>query len=102
MTTVAKRCSSPDLGLRGAKSPAPAKPFCGQVAGFSLHAGQSVEADDRAALERLCRYGLRVPFSQERLVLGKDGRVIYFLRRPPWAELLLRVLFVDALSCPTR
>jgi len=77
--------SVPDLGLPGTESPARAKPFCGKVAGFSLHAGQSVEADDRAALERLCRYGLRAPFSQERLVLGEDGRVIYFLRRP-WPD----------------
>ncbi len=77
--------SAPDLRLPGTESQAPAKPFCGKVAGFSLHAGQAVEADDRPALERLCRYGLRAPFSQERLVLGEDGRVIYFLRRP-WPD----------------
>lgn len=75
----------PDLGLPGTESQAPAKPFCGKVAGFSLHAGQAVEADDRAGLERLCRYGLRAPFSQERLVLREDGRVVYFLRRP-WPD----------------
>jgi hypothetical protein len=53
-----------------------------QVAGFSLHAGQAVAADDREALERLCRYGLRAPFSQERLSRLADGRVVYELRRP--------------------
>jgi hypothetical protein len=44
-------------GLRG-------KPLCASVAGFSLHAAQCVPAHDREALERLCRYGLRPPFSQ--------------------------------------
>ena len=47
-----------------------------------MHVGQAIDADDREALERLCRYGLRAPFSQERLFLRKDGLVVYFLRRP--------------------
>jgi hypothetical protein len=52
------------------------------VAGFSLHAAQCVPAHDREALERLCRYGLRAPFSQERLSRRPDGKVVYRLRRP--------------------
>jgi len=56
--------------------------LCAKVAGFSLHAGRSVDATDREALERLCRYGLRAPFSQERFSLAADGRVIYRLPRP--------------------
>jgi hypothetical protein len=60
-------------GLRG-------KLLCASVAGFSLHAAQSVPAHDREALERLCRYGLRAPFSQERLSRRPDGKVVYKLR----------------------
>ena len=56
--------------------------LCARVAGFSLHAAQVVSGADRAALERLCRYGLRAPFSQQRLSLCSDGRVAYHLRRP--------------------
>jgi hypothetical protein len=62
-------------GLRG-------KPLCASVAGFSLHAAQFVPAQDREALERLLRYGLRAPFSQERLSRRPDGKVVYRLRRP--------------------
>ena len=51
-------------------------------AGFSLHAGTWVPAEDREALERVCRYGLRAPFSQERLSRRTDGRIVYSLRRP--------------------
>ncbi|MCA9758028.1 MAG: transposase [Candidatus Eisenbacteria bacterium] len=41
-----------------------------------------MDASDREGLERLCRYGLRAPFSQERLHLREDGRVVYELPRP--------------------
>jgi hypothetical protein len=53
-----------------------------KLAGFSLHAGSWVPAEDREALERLCRYGLRAPFSQERLSRRADGQILYQLRRP--------------------
>lgn len=33
--------------------------LCAKVAGFWLHAGQWVRAEDRETLERLLRYGLR-------------------------------------------
>jgi hypothetical protein len=56
--------------------------LCASVAGFSLHAAQAVPAFDREALERLLRYGLRAPFSQERLSRREDGKVLYRLRRP--------------------
>jgi hypothetical protein len=52
------------------------------VAGFSLHAAQAVAAEDRRGLERLCRYGLRPAFAQDRLSVREDGRVLYHLRRP--------------------
>jgi hypothetical protein len=57
-------------------------PLCAKVAGFSLHAARVVPAQDRDTLEKLCRYGLRAPLSQERLSLRGDGRVVYHLRRP--------------------
>ena len=77
------------------------------MAGFSLHAAQSVAAHDREALERLCRYGLRAPFSQERLSRRLDGKVVYTLRRPwPHAggatHLILEPLdFLRHLGLPT-
>ena len=40
-----------------------------------------VGANDRAGLERLCRYVLRPPFAQERLHLRADGRVGLELKR---------------------
>jgi hypothetical protein len=52
------------------------------VDGFCIHANTQAEADDRAGLERLCRYGLRPAFSHRRLSLGDDDRVYYRLRRP--------------------
>src|SRR6266436_2277186 len=49
--------------------------------GFDLHANVWVPANDRAGLERLCRYVLRPPFAQERLRLRSDGRVALELKR---------------------
>ena len=39
-------------------------------------------ADDREGLERLCRYGLRAPFAEERLSTRDAGEVVYELPRP--------------------
>jgi hypothetical protein len=71
----------PSFELEPTHAPAP-KRLCAKLAGFSLHAAQAVEAHDRSGLERLCRYGLRAPFSQERLTRRADGKVVYYLRRP--------------------
>ena len=77
------------------------KHLCANVEGFGLHAGRTVAAHDRAGLERLCRYGLRAPFSQGRLWLLPDGRVRYRLPRPT-ASLSLAHLTsrADANLCP--
>jgi hypothetical protein len=48
---------------------------------FSLHAGVVIAETDRAALERLCRYGARPAFAQERLSWTDDGRISYRLKR---------------------
>ena len=52
------------------------------VDGFGLHADTAVEPHNRLGLEKLCRYGLRPPFSHQRLSLSDDGHVLLALRRP--------------------
>jgi hypothetical protein len=53
-----------------------------QYAGFSLHAGIGVEAEQREKLERLARYVSRPPLSIERLTLTAQGQVRYRLKTP--------------------
>ena len=53
--------------------------------GFSLHAGVVIADHDRDALERLCRYGARPAFAQDRLAWTDDGRIAYKLKRP-WPD----------------
>jgi hypothetical protein len=53
-----------------------------QYAGFSLHAGVGVEADQRGKLERLTRYVSRPPVAIERLDLTAQGQVRYRLKTP--------------------
>lgn len=53
-----------------------------QYAGFSLHAGIGVQADQREKLERLTRYVSRPPVSVERLDLTAQGQVRYRLKTP--------------------
>jgi hypothetical protein len=52
-----------------------------QLDGYSIEAGTCVHEHDRLGLLHLCRYGLRAPFSQERLRLRDDGRIELQLRR---------------------
>ena len=47
-----------------------------QHSGFSVDAGVCIEADDRAALERLLRYCARPPFAMERL--RKEGVTLVY------------------------
>ena len=51
-----------------------------QYAGFSLHAGIGVEAEQREKLERLTRYVSRPPVAIERLDLTAQGQVRYRLK----------------------
>jgi hypothetical protein len=46
----------------------------GKTAGFPLHAGVATEANERAKLERLCRYITRPPISTKRLSLTRNGQ----------------------------
>ena len=44
----------------------------GETAGFSLHAGVATKANERAKLERLCRYITRPAISTKRLSLTRN------------------------------
>jgi ribosomal protein S27E len=46
-----------------------------QAAGFSLHAGVGIEAEQRGKLERLCRYVSRPAVAEQRLALTERGEV---------------------------
>jgi hypothetical protein len=57
-------------------------PLCARSdAGFDLHAGVSLPAHDRAALERLLRYLARPPLGADRLSRRANGNVVLTLRR---------------------
>lgn len=49
--------------------------------GFNMHAGLTISADDDLGRERLCRYGLRPPFSLSRFRVLRDGRISYRVKR---------------------
>ena len=52
------------------------------MAGFSLHAGVAAKANERAKLERLCRYVSRPAISEKRLSLTEGGNIRYQLKTP--------------------
>lgn len=60
-------------------------PRCASCDGYNLHAGVAVGADDRNALERLCRYVNRPPLPKLRLEEGPGDTVVLRLRRP-WSD----------------
>jgi hypothetical protein len=60
--------------------------------GFDLHAGLVVPAGQRERLERVCRYTLRSPMTQERLHLTDEGQVRLELRRP-WRDGTTAIVF---------
>ncbi len=64
----------------------------GKVAGFSLHAGVATKANERANLERLCRYITRPAISTKRLSLTRNGQLRYELKTP-WRNGTTHVLF---------
>jgi hypothetical protein len=53
--------------------------------GYDLHAGVLVPGEDRARLERVCRYALRPPLAADRVQRAADGDVILELRHR-WAD----------------
>jgi hypothetical protein len=48
-----------------------------RAGGFSLHAGLGIAPNERAKLERLCRYVSRPPVACERLALTASGQARY-------------------------
>ena len=63
-----------------------------QLEGFDLHANVWVHGNDRAGLERLCRYVLRPPLAQDHLRLRSDGRVAVELKRA-WRDGTMELMF---------
>jgi uncharacterized protein YbaR (Trm112 family) len=57
-----------------------------------LHAGLVVPGGQRERLERICRYALRPPVTQERLHLTGDGQVRLELRHP-WRDGTTEIVF---------
>ncbi len=53
-----------------------------ELGAFSIHANTSVEARDRAGLERLLRYCGRAALAHKRLSVTAAGKVRYQLRKP--------------------
>ena len=49
--------------------------------GFDLHASLTLAAEDDLGRERLCRYGLRPPFSLSRFRWLRDGRISYRVKK---------------------
>ena len=77
----------PDPGHATSRGPRQA-----QLDGFDLHADVWVAPNDRARLERLCRYLLRPPLAQHRVQLRPDGRVLVQLKTM-WRDGTSHLLF---------
>ena len=54
--------------------------LCADIDGFSLHAAVRCGADQRKALEHLCRYITRPAIANERLKLNRAGQVVLQLK----------------------
>jgi Putative transposase len=54
--------------------------LCADIAGFSLHAAVRCGADDRQALEQLCRYITRPALANERVQTNAAGQVVLKLK----------------------
>ena len=56
------------------------KTLCADIDGFSLHAAVRCEADDRQALEQLCRYITRPALANERVQTTAAEQVVLKLK----------------------
>ncbi|MEO7851495.1 MAG: transposase [Rubrivivax sp.] len=59
--------------------------MCADIDGFSLHAAVRCGADDRQALEQLCRYITRPALANERVQTNAAGQVVLKLKTP-WRD----------------
>lgn len=78
--------------LPSLESDNPVSASVGDAAGFSLHAGVATNANERAKLERLCRYITRPAVSTKRLSMTRNGQVRYELKTP-WRNGTTHVIF---------
>jgi hypothetical protein len=78
--------------LPDCESDNPLASMVGEVAGFSLHAGVATKTNERAKLERLCRYITRPAVATKRLSMTRNGRVRYELKTP-WRNGTTHVIF---------
>jgi hypothetical protein len=72
---------SPDTTARATDDDAPVA----EVRGVNVHAKQTVHGNDRRGIERLARYLMRPPLSNERLEKRDDGRYELELKSP-WRD----------------
>ena len=56
--------------------------LCADIDGFSLHAALRCGAEDRQALEQLCRYITRPALANERVQTNAAGQVVLKLKTP--------------------
>ena len=90
------------LGDPAEEGEAPTPEGChARANGFDLHAGVVVPAGQRDRLERVCRYALRPPVTDERLHLTTEGQGRLELRQP-WRDGTTDVVFnpVELLGRP--
>ena len=59
--------------------------LCADIDGFSLHAAVRCGADDRQALEQLCRYITLPALANERVQTNAAGQVVLRLKTP-WRD----------------
>ena len=59
--------------------------MCADIDGFSLHAAVRCGAEDRQALEQLCRYITRPALANERAQTNAAGQVVLKLKTP-WRD----------------
>ena len=59
--------------------------LCADIDGFSLHAAVRCDADDRQALEQLCRYVTRPTLANDRVQTNAAGQVVPRLKTP-WRD----------------
>ena len=59
--------------------------LCADSNGFSLHAAVRCAAEDRQALEQLCRYITRPALANERVQTNAAGQVVLKLKTP-WRD----------------
>jgi hypothetical protein len=76
-----RRCGDPPEEV----APVTLGPCHAHVDGFDLHAGLVTRAGQRDRLERLCRYALRPPLSQDRLHVSAEG-TIWLTLRHRWTD----------------